>query len=253
MKNKEEKYIDDLIDGLYGIEGSFTQPAIFSAINGAGAVISAFDKKLECTYEIAGGVVTVWNVADIFKDVSDIIEAIYNYRSGTIPRGTTKGLVYSALMDASSRGLSFAGNLGGVGTYLSMVLSVGSVCLKRGTQIITDHINEIERYLALLDSSTNRNQTNYNNVEQSLVECGATLEQAQQFVKCYQTIVEAMDAAVSAYEISYDNVKTISDAVSFDGPGFSDGYMSRHNLAISAINGTRETTLTHYLWSVVGD
>lgn len=61
----------------------------------------------------------------------------------------------------------------------------------------------------------------------------------------------AMHAAVSANEISPDKAGKISDVVSFDGPGFSDEYMSRHNDAISAIN-TGNTTLTHYIWSLVG-
>ena len=62
----------------------------------------------------------------------------------------------------------------------------------------------------------------------------------------------AMHAAVSAYDISYNNAIRISNAVSFDGPGFSKGYMERHSSAISMINRMKHTTLTHYTWSLVG-
>lgn len=41
MGQTEKKYIDDLLDGLYGVEGSFTQPAIFDAIEKAGAITTA--------------------------------------------------------------------------------------------------------------------------------------------------------------------------------------------------------------------
>lgn len=194
MGQKEEKYINDLLNGLYGVEGSFTQPAIFEAIKGAGAILTAVTDRTE--FNFAGnGIVKAWNVYDVFKDFSEIGRAINEHNNGVITDEVARARITGPLMDALSRGIGSVDCLGGLGTYLSMVLSVGSVCLNTGTKIISDHLAEIEKYSKLLDPNYNEYEENYNNMKNSLVECGATLEQAQQFVDYYRTIEAAMKEA----------------------------------------------------------
>lgn len=62
----------------------------------------------------------------------------------------------------------------------------------------------------------------------------------------------AMHAAVSAYEISSEKAINISKVVGFDSPGYSDGYMKRHSDALSKIEHSHSTNITHYEWSLVG-
>lgn len=194
MGQKEEKYINDLLNGLYGVEGSFTQPAIFEAIKGAGAILTAVTDRTE--FNFAGnGIVKAWNVYDVFKDFSEIGRAINEHNNGVITDEVARARITGPLMDALSRGIGSVDCLGRLGTYLSMVLSVGSVCLNTGTKIISDHLAEIEKYSKLLDPNYNEYEENYNNMKNSLVECGATLEQAQQFVDYYRTIEVAMKEA----------------------------------------------------------
>lgn len=194
MGQTENEYIDNLLDGLYGIEGSLTQPAVFEAIKGAGALITAITDNDEF-YVASNCAVNLWNICDLFKDFSEIGEALHDYNAGKIGKNVAQARISSPLMDALSRGIGSIEYLGGYGTYLSMVLSVGATCLKTGTQIITDHIAEIEKYSKLLDPDYDQYEENYKQMEESLRSCGATLEQAQQFVDYYRTIEAAMKEA----------------------------------------------------------
>lgn len=229
MGQTEKKYIDDLLDGLYGVEGSFTQPAIFDAIEKAGAITTAItDNRV---FNVTGiGVVEIWNIADIFKDIAEIGRAIDDYNNGEINKAVANARALGPFSDMVSRVVGKIDKLGGYGTYLSMVLSVGATCLKTGTKIITDHIAEIEEYSKLLDPNYNEYEENYNNMRDSLVKCGATLEQAQQFVDCYRTIESAMKEAGYDTQGIGDALNQYQEAINYGWENYSD-YKDKFNNA----------------------
>lgn len=184
--------VEDLHKNIMGYSGSIGQNVFYTAIKTIGSVTSVLCKN-EKIYEASCNICKINDVGTAVMDVVKIFGAAINYSDGKMDSAHYASEIFQSIFDLGGR---VAGNLdflGGLGTYVSIVLGTGAACLKTGTEIIDDHLALLEEYSKYLDPDYDERQEAYEKFVAELESLGLPLDTIHEYIEALITVGEFME------------------------------------------------------------